>query len=88
MFSYNTAKQESTLYSPFELLYARQPVLPVEAALPASEVSAAYDIAAVQAAAAEARKAAVAGIEKRAQRDKQRYDKKGVKSVLRSETKY
>ena len=30
VYSYNTSKQESTQYSPFELMFARKPVLPVD----------------------------------------------------------
>lgn len=30
MFSYNTSKQDSTQHSPFELMFARKPVLPVD----------------------------------------------------------
>ena len=29
-FEYNTSRQESTNYSPFELMFGRKPVLPVE----------------------------------------------------------
>ena len=29
-FAYNTSRQESTKYSPFELMFGRKPVLPVE----------------------------------------------------------
>ena len=30
VYSYNTSKQESTQYSPFELMFARKPVLPID----------------------------------------------------------
>lgn len=30
VFAYNTSKHESTLYSPFEVMYGRKAVLPVE----------------------------------------------------------
>lgn len=30
VFSYNTSKQESSQYAPFELMFARKPVLPIE----------------------------------------------------------
>jgi len=30
VFSYNTSKQDSTKYSPFELMFARKPVLPID----------------------------------------------------------
>ena len=30
VFSYNTSKQESSQYSPFELMFARKPVLPID----------------------------------------------------------
>ena len=29
-FAYNTSRQESTLYTPFEVMFGRKPVIPVE----------------------------------------------------------
>ena len=76
VFAYNTARQESTGYSPFELVFARQARLPVEAALPPIDSDVKQRVSEIIETVEKARQAAVAGITKHANVDKVRYDKK------------
>jgi hypothetical protein len=39
VFAYNTAKHDSTQFSPFELMFARQPTLPVDIQVDASDLT-------------------------------------------------
>lgn len=73
-FAYNTSRQDTTKFSPFMLVYGREPILPTEANLiPAEGPCTSNDI---REGALAARNQAVRNIQKKQQSDKIRYDSK------------
>lgn len=73
-FAYNTAKQDTTQYSPFMLLYAREPILPTEANLMASMNNS--EAIKIREKALFVRNQAVENISKKQGAQKTRYDEK------------
>lgn len=73
-FSYNTAQQETTRFSPFELVFARDPVLLPEASL--THPSSIFDIEKTRQRALATRAIAVENILKKQKVDKHRFDMK------------
>ena len=73
-FAYNTARQDTTKFSPFELVYGRSPVLPVEAQLVETECR--TDAEEIRQRALALRSQAVQNILKKQIKDKELYDKK------------
>lgn len=71
-FAYNTAKQETTKYSPFMLVYGREPVLPTEANL--MEDITTSDAIEIREKALFVRNKAVENIQNKQVMDKTRYD--------------
>ena len=73
-FAYNTARQETTKFSPFMLVYAREPILPTEENL--METNIATDSFKLREMALACRSDAADNILQKQHTDKQRYDSK------------
>lgn len=73
-FAYNTARQDTTQFSPFMLVYGREAIQPTEANL--HEVCKSPDACAIRERALAVRSLAVENIKKKQGKDKKRYDSK------------